>query len=128
MLNLIPKKIPSTSLLYGKRPIQRIQVGKDKHVLELCLSDVNSIYNDIDASTELQNKDYNPLKYNKYIKYKMSALDLIETYKNEENKKTALTNVKWYSKIRDYFFINFSKNQVELKEKIVPNFFYPIEK
>ncbi|EAA22801.1 hypothetical protein [Plasmodium yoelii yoelii] len=108
--------------------LQLLILGKDKHVLELCLSDINSIYNDIDTNIELQNKDYNPLKYNKYIKYKMSALDLIETYKNEENKKTALTNVKWYSKIRDYFFINFSKNQVELKEKIVPNFFYPIEK
>ncbi|SBS85330.1 conserved Plasmodium protein, unknown function [Plasmodium ovale] len=128
MLNLIPKKVASKTLLFGKRPIQRIRVGKDKNVLELSLSDINSIYDDIDEATELHNKDYNPLKYSKYVKYKMSALNLIEAYKNEENKKTALTNVKWYAKIRDYFFINFSKNQIELKEKMVPKFFYPIEK
>ncbi|SBT38124.1 conserved Plasmodium protein, unknown function [Plasmodium ovale wallikeri] len=128
MLNLIPKKVASKTLLFGKRPIQRIRVGKDKNVLELSLSDINSIYDDIDEATELHNKDYNPLKYSKYVKYKMSALNLIEAYKNEESKKTALTNVKWYAKIRDYFFINFSKNQIELKEKMVPKFFYPIEK
>ncbi|VWU49619.1 conserved protein, unknown function [Hepatocystis sp. ex Piliocolobus tephrosceles] len=128
MLNIIPKKIPSTSLLFGKRPIQRIRIGKDKHVLELCLSDINTIYDDIDEKTELHNNDYNPLKYSKYVKYKICALNLIEAYGKKEKKKTALTNVKWYSKIRDYFFINFSKSQMQLREHIVPKFFYPIEK
>ncbi|EWC89638.1 hypothetical protein PFNF54_01548 [Plasmodium falciparum NF54] len=101
---------------------------ENKDVLELSLSDVNSIYDDIDESVELHNKDYNPLKYNKYIKYKMSALNLIDAYKSEQNQKTALTNIKWYAKIKDYFFIKFYKNQVELKEKMVPKFFYPINK
>ncbi|CRH00935.1 conserved Plasmodium protein, unknown function [Plasmodium relictum] len=127
MLNLIPKKIVSKTLLFGKKPIQRIRVGKNKNVLELSLSDVNSIYDDIDKNIDLHNKDFNPLKYKRYIKYKTSALNLIEAYKNEENKKTALTNIKWYTKIRDYFFINFYKNQIQLKEKIVPKFFYPIK-
>ncbi|CRG93779.1 conserved Plasmodium protein, unknown function [Plasmodium gallinaceum] len=127
MLNLIPKKIVPKSLLFGKKPIQRIRVGKSKNVLELSLSDVNSIYEDVNENIDLHNKDYNPLKYKKYINYKISALNLIEAYKNEENKKTALTNIKWYSKIRDYFFINFYKNQIQLKEKMVPKFFYPIK-
>ncbi|SOV12612.1 conserved Plasmodium protein, unknown function [Plasmodium sp. gorilla clade G2] len=128
MLNLIPKRIVSTSLLFGKRPIQRIRVGENKNVLELSLSDVNSIYDDVDESVELHNKDYNPLKYNKYIKYKISALNLIDAYKSEENQKTALTNIKWYAKIKDYFFIKFYKKQVELMEKMEPKFFYPIKK
>ncbi|GAB67354.1 hypothetical protein PCYB_113740 [Plasmodium cynomolgi strain B] len=128
MLNLIPKRIVSKTLLFGKRPIQRIRVGKDKNVLELSLSDVNAIYDDVDENTHLHNKDYNPLKYHRYVKYKIAALNLIEAHKNEENKKTALTNITWYSKIRDYFFIHFCKNQMELKEKVVPKFFYPMEK
>lgn len=127
MLNLIPKNIVSNTLLFGKRPIQRIRVGKNKNVLELNLNDVNSIYEDVDKSMELHNKDFNPLKYEKYVNYKISALNLIEAHMSEEKKKTALVNIKWYAKIRDFFFINFYKNQLQLKEQMVPKFFYPVK-
>lgn len=127
MLNLIPKNIVSNTLLFGKRPIQRIRVGKNKHVLELSLNDVNSIYEDVDKGVELHNRDFNPLKYEKYVNYKISALNLIEASASEEKKKTALVNIKWYTKIRDFFFINFYRNQLQLKEQVVPKFFYPIK-
>lgn len=70
MLNFVPKRCPSVSLLFGKRPLQRIEVGASRHQLEIPLAAVEKIYDKVDTKVEYHNKDYNPMYWRDFMQLK----------------------------------------------------------
>lgn len=73
MFNLVPKRIPSVNLLYGKRPIQRIEVGRGKHRLEVPLSAVEDLYKSVDTTKQYHNGDYHPLRWKSFLNLKYAG-------------------------------------------------------
>uniref|UniRef100_A0A0G4FV77 Uncharacterized protein n=1 Tax=Chromera velia CCMP2878 TaxID=1169474 RepID=A0A0G4FV77_9ALVE len=94
MLNFVPKRCPSVSLLYGKRAIQRIEVGSRKHHVEIPVQIVDDVCKKVDTSVEYKNKGFNPLPWSEFIKIKLDAQNLMES-----NVKSALTDLDWYPKL-----------------------------
>ena len=51
MLNFIPKKSPSVSPLYGKRPLQRIASGSKQLFVEIPIEVTDEVANAVDTET-----------------------------------------------------------------------------
>merc|ERR1711879_842560 len=86
MINFIPKAHPSVSLLYGKRPLQRIAVGAKKQQLEVPLDVVADIPQKVDLSASYVGNKYNALPWKEFIDIKLDARNLIDA-----DVKSALT-------------------------------------
>merc|ERR1711865_470832 len=95
MLNFIPKACPSVSLLYGKRPLQRIVVGAEKRQIEIPLDVVADIPTKVDLSAAYVGNKYNALPWQDFVDIKLDARNLIES-----DVKSALTDLDWFGKIR----------------------------
>ena len=94
MLNLFPKTHPSVSLLYGKRPLQRIVVGSKAQQVEIPLKYVEDLPEKLDTSASYVGNKYHALPWEDYIKIKLDARNLIHA-----NTKTALTGLQFFPKI-----------------------------
>eukprot|EP00919_Chromeraceae_sp_WS-2016_P064246 GHVR01152077.1.p1 GENE.GHVR01152077.1~~GHVR01152077.1.p1 ORF type:complete len:128 (-),score=15.09 GHVR01152077.1:134-517(-) len=90
MLNFVPKRAPSVSLLYGKRPIQRITIGTNKHVVEVPITITNKVCDHVDTSVDYCTGAYNPLPWKEYVRIKLSAEQLVTS-----DVKTSITDVQW---------------------------------
>eukprot|EP01066_Platyproteum_vivax_P011278 Platyproteum_vivax@DN511_c0_g1_i1.p1 len=118
MLNFIPKRCPSVSLLYGKRPVQRIQVGTGRHTLEIPLNVVDTLYNKVDASTNLHNNDYNPLQWKDFATLKLAAAHLHEASKSSEATRSALTDLDWYPTIASVYSGHKTITELDVADKL----------
>jgi hypothetical protein len=94
MLNLFPKTHPSVSLLYGKRPLQRIVVGSKAQQVEIPLQYVEDLPAKVDTSASYVGNKYHALPWEDYIKIKLDARNLIHA-----NTKTALTGLEFYPRM-----------------------------
>mmetsp|Transcript_91789 Transcript_91789/g.230623 ORF Transcript_91789/g.230623 Transcript_91789/m.230623 type:complete len:126 (-) Transcript_91789:70-447(-) len=104
MLNFIPKMHPSVSLLYGKRPLQRITVGASKQQIEIPLDVVADIPGKVDSSVAYVGNKYNALPWKEFVDIKLDARNLMEA-----DVKSALTDLDWFGKINALY----SGKQVE---------------
>ena len=114
MLNLFPKTHPSVSLLYGKRPLQRIVVGSKAQQLEIPLKYVEDLPGKVDTSASYVGNKYNALPWEDYIKIKLDARNLINA-----NTKTALTGLSWFPKLNALHAGQAALNSADVVEKIV---------
>ncbi len=95
MWNVLPRVEPAYSLLFGKRPLQRVVVGSKNQQIEIPLNVVKDMPFDTSA-TYIGNK-YVSMDWNSFIKIKTDAHNLIHS-----NVKSALTNVTWFPKIKAF--------------------------
>ena len=114
MLNLLPKTHPSVSLLYGKRPLQRITVGAKAQQIEIPLKYVEDLPAKVDTSASYVGNKFNSLPWEEYIKIKLDARNLINA-----NTKTALTGIQWFPRINALHAGQVSLTSAGLVEKIV---------
>ncbi|CBZ55845.1 conserved hypothetical protein [Neospora caninum Liverpool] len=103
MLNFIPKRCPSVSLLFGKRPVQRIEVGQARHQLEIPVETIEKIYEGVDSRLEYHNKDYNAMKWKDFMKLKLDAFYLLEASQSEAAAKSALSDLNWFPDLADIY-------------------------
>nr|ABI14290.1 hypothetical protein [Pfiesteria piscicida] len=94
MLNFIPRTHASVSLLYGKRPLQRITVGANKQQLEIPLDVVADIPEKVDTSVAYVGNKYNALPWKEFVDIKVDARNLMEA-----DVKSALTDLDWFGKV-----------------------------
>lgn len=113
MLNLFPKTHPSVSLLYGKRPLQRIVVGSKAQQLEIPLKYVEDLPGKLDTSASYVGNKFHALPWEDYIKIKLDARNLIHA-----NTKTALTGLTCFSKINALHAGQAALTSAEVVEKI----------
>ncbi|GIX65714.1 uncharacterized protein BcabD6B2_51490 [Babesia caballi] len=128
MLNLLPKRNPACSLLYGKTGLQRIRVGKDRKVVEISRTTVDEMYKHARTDVELHN-DYVPMKHRSYMEYKLDGYHLIEAYENPDKcHKTPLVGAQFFDKLRDTYAGKLQQTHAKvLKEVANPFFSYPIQ-
>jgi len=114
------------NLLYGKRPIQRFEVGAAKHKVEAPLSVVEEIYKDVESGVSYHNGDYNPLQWKDFVAIKTTARHLYEAAKSPEPPKSALTDLDWYQKISSLYAGHQTLNEVDVFKAVSkPKFVYP---
>mmetsp|Transcript_24207 Transcript_24207/g.50322 ORF Transcript_24207/g.50322 Transcript_24207/m.50322 type:complete len:127 (-) Transcript_24207:96-476(-) len=126
MLNCIPKMHPSVSLLYGKRPLQRIAVGSKKQQLEIPLNVVADIPQKLDSSTSYVGNKYNALPWKDFVEIKLDARNLIEA-----DVKSALTDLDWFGKVHALYAGKQTEAEMEIAAKTIgaaKPFKYPIAK
>lgn len=114
MLNLFPKTHPSVSLLYGKKPLQRIVVGSKAQQIEIPLKYVEDLPAKVDNSASYVGNKYNALPWEDYITIKLDARNLINA-----NTKTALTGLKFFPKINALHAGQASLTSAEVIDKVV---------
>ena len=114
MLNLFPKTHPSVSLLYGKRPLQRIVVGSKAQQMEIPLKYVEDLPAKVDNSASYVGNKYNALPWEEYIKIKLDARNLINA-----NTKTALTGLKFFPKLNALHAGQAALTSADVLEKVV---------
>merc|ERR1719482_1507827 len=85
MINFVPKAHPSVSLLFGKRPLQRVIAGAAQQKIEIPIDLVADIPAKVDTSASYIGNKYNALPW----------ADLIDS-----NMKTALTSLDFYPKVQ----------------------------
>jgi len=98
MLNFVPKSHPSVSLLFGKRPLQRVVCGTQEKAIDIPLDAVAPIPAGVDQGTSYVGNKYNALPWEKFIDIKIDAANLIDS-----NVKTALTNLQWFPQVQAVF-------------------------
>lgn len=116
MLNFLPKRLPSINLLHGKRPLQRIEVGHGKHRLEIPLSVVDQLYQNVDETKHYHNGDYNPLKWKTFMNLKLKAYYLYEASRDPRAAKTALRQLEFYPKLTALYKAQLRNAQTEVME------------
>merc|ERR1719221_1324091 len=94
MINFIAKVNPSTALLYGKRPIQRIAVGSLRQQIELPMDAVADIPEKVNTDVAYVGNKYNALPWKDFVDIKLDARNLIES-----DVRSALTDLDWFGKI-----------------------------
>eukprot|EP00927_Polykrikos_kofoidii_P052755 TRINITY_DN466_c0_g1_i1.p1 TRINITY_DN466_c0_g1~~TRINITY_DN466_c0_g1_i1.p1 ORF type:complete len:128 (+),score=22.94 TRINITY_DN466_c0_g1_i1:82-465(+) len=114
MINFIPKSHPSVSLLYGKRPLQRIAVGAKKQQLEIPLNVVADIPETVDHSTSYVGNKYNALPWKEFVDIKLDARNLIEA-----DVKSALTDLDWFGKIRALYAGKQAEAELDIASKTI---------
>jgi hypothetical protein len=95
MWNFVPRLDPAYSLLFGKRPLQRVVVGSKSQQIEIPLNVVQDIPSKCDSSATYIGNKYVSMDWNSFIKIKTDAHNLIHS-----NVKSALTNVNWFPKVK----------------------------
>ncbi|GBE62225.1 hypothetical protein, conserved [Babesia ovata] len=118
MLNLLPKRNPAVSLLYGK----------DRKVVEIDRSAIDEMYKHARDDVELHN-DFVPMKHRNYMEYKLDGYHLIEAFENPDKcHRTPLAGAKLFDKLRDTYTGKLQQTCVKvLKEVSEPFFSYPIQ-
>ena len=114
MLNLFPKTHPSVSLLYGKKPLQRIVVGSKAQQLEIPLKYVEDLPGKVDTSASYVGNKYHALPWEDYIKIKLDARNLINA-----NTKPALTGLSFYPKMNALHAGQAAMTSADVVEKVV---------
>merc|ERR1712066_247351 len=114
MLNFIPKMHPSVSLLYGKRPLQRIAVGASKQQLEIPLDVVSDIPDKVDTSVAYVGNKYQALPWKDFIDIKLDARNLIEA-----DVKSALTDLDWFGKVNALYAGKQVEAELSIAAKVV---------
>merc|ERR1711937_810939 len=114
MINFIPKAHPSVSLLYGKRPLQRIAVGTKKQQMEIPLDVVADIPQHVDLSTSYVGNKYNALPWKEFTEIKLDARNLIEA-----DVKSALTDLDWFGKIHALYAGKQTEAEIEIAAKTI---------
>mmetsp|Transcript_43881 Transcript_43881/g.103783 ORF Transcript_43881/g.103783 Transcript_43881/m.103783 type:complete len:128 (-) Transcript_43881:101-484(-) len=112
MLNFIPRTCPSVSLLYGKRPLQRITVGSKKQQIEIPLDVVADIPKQVVTDTSYIGMKYNALPWDKFTDIKLDARNLIEA-----DVKSALTGLDWFGKINALYAGKQTEAEMDLAKK-----------
>ncbi|EDO05494.1 hypothetical protein BBOV_I004130 [Babesia bovis T2Bo] len=127
MLNLLPKRNPASSLLYGKTGLQRIRVGKERKVVEIDRKTIDEMYKHIRDDVELHN-DFVPMKHQNYMEYKLDGYHLIEAYENPDKcHKSPLVGARFFDKLRDTYAGKLQQTHAKvLKEVATPFFSYPV--
>merc|ERR1739845_53632 len=82
------------SLLYGKRPLQRIMIGSKKQQIEIPLDVVSDIPQKVDTSVAYVGNKYNALPWKDFVEIKLDARNLMEA-----DVKSALTDLDWFGKV-----------------------------
>ena len=95
MWNVVPRVEPAFSLLFGKRPLQRVIVGNKSQQIEIPLDVVHDIPTKCDTSATYIGNKYVSMDWNSFINIKTDAHNLIHS-----NVKSALTNVSWFPMIK----------------------------
>eukprot|EP00929_Paragymnodinium_shiwhaense_P040261 TRINITY_DN21037_c0_g1_i1.p2 TRINITY_DN21037_c0_g1~~TRINITY_DN21037_c0_g1_i1.p2 ORF type:complete len:127 (-),score=44.94 TRINITY_DN21037_c0_g1_i1:142-522(-) len=114
MINFVPKACASVSLLYGKRPLQRIAVGAKKQQLEIPLNVVADIPQKVDFGTAYVGNKYNALPWQEFIDIKLDARNLIEA-----DVKSALTDLDWFGKIRALYAGKQAEAEIDIATKTI---------
>merc|ERR1719305_1437483 len=94
MINFVPKAHPSVSLLFGKRPLQRVIAGAEQKI-EIPIDLVADIPAKVDQSASYIGNKYNALPWAEFIDIKIDAANLIDS-----DMKTALTDLDFYPKVQ----------------------------
>merc|ERR1712078_446818 len=84
----------SVSLLFGKRPLQRVIAGASQQI-EIPIDLVADIPAKVDTSASYIGNKYNDLPWGEFIDIKIDAANLIDS-----NMKTALTALDFYPKVQ----------------------------
>lgn len=95
MWNFLPRTEPAFSLLYGKRPLQRVVVGSRGQQIEIPLNVVEDLPAKCDTSATYIGNKYRALAWPEFAKIKQDASNLIGA-----NVKSALTGLDWYPKLK----------------------------
>ncbi|CAD7966863.1 unnamed protein product [Amoebophrya sp. A120] len=98
MLNFIPRTHPSVSLLYGKRPLQRIACGSSSQHVEIPLEVTDEVVKAVDPETSYIGNKYNALPWKKFVDIKLDASNLIDS-----NVKSALTELDIFKPVADMY-------------------------
>ncbi|CAE8713640.1 unnamed protein product [Polarella glacialis] len=114
MLNFIPKMSPSVSLLYGKRPLQRIAIGAKKQQLEIPLAVVADIPSLVDMSVSYVGNKYNALPWKDFVDIKLDARNLIEA-----DVKSALTDLDWFGKVNALYAGKQTEAEIDVAAKTI---------
>uniref|UniRef100_A0A7S2HC67 Uncharacterized protein n=1 Tax=Alexandrium andersonii TaxID=327968 RepID=A0A7S2HC67_9DINO len=114
MINFIPKMHPSVSLLYGKRPLQRIAVGSKKQQLEIPLNVVADIPTKVDSSVSYVANKYNALPWKDFVEIKLDARNLIEA-----DVKSALTDLDWFGKVHALYAGKQTEAEMDIAAKTI---------
>ncbi|CAD7955468.1 unnamed protein product [Amoebophrya sp. A25] len=88
MLNFVPRTHPSVSLLYGKRPLQRIACGSKQLFVEIPIEVTDEVTKGVDPETSYIGNKYQALPWRKFVDIKVDAANLIDS-----NVKSALTDL-----------------------------------
>jgi hypothetical protein len=94
MWNCLPRTSQAYSLLYGKRPLQRVIVGTKGQQLEIPLNVVSDLAGKCDESATYIGNKYVALPWEEFSKVKQDANNLIHA-----NVKSALTGLDWFPSI-----------------------------
>merc|ERR1712078_277849 len=84
----------SVSLLFGKRPLQRVIAGASQQI-EIPIDLVADIPAKVDSSASYIGNKYNALPWGEFIDIKIDAANLIDS-----NMKTALTALDFYPEVQ----------------------------
>ena len=95
MWNFLPRTEPAFSLLYGKRPLQRVVVGSRGQQIEIPLNVVEDLPGKCDTSATYIGNKFVALPWAEFSKIKQDAANLIGA-----NVKSALTDLDWYPKVK----------------------------
>jgi hypothetical protein len=95
MWNFLPRTEPAFSLLYGKRPLQRVVVGSRGQQIEIPLNVVEDLPAKCDTSATYIGNKYVSLPWAEFTKIKQDAANLIGA-----NVRSALTGLDWYPKVK----------------------------
>merc|ERR1712228_324668 len=110
----IPRAHPSVSLLYGKRPLQRIAVGTRKQQIEIPLDVVSDIPTKVDTSASYVGNKYNALPWKDFVEIKLDARNLIEA-----DVKSALTDLDWFGKVNALYAGKTTEAEIDLATKTI---------
>ena len=95
MWNFLPRTEPAFSLLYGKRPLQRVVVGSRGQQIEIPLTVVEDLPGKCDLSATYIGNKYVALPWADFSQIKQDAANLIGA-----NVKSALTGLDWYPQVK----------------------------
>eukprot|EP00405_Crypthecodinium_cohnii_P005422 CAMPEP_0194747930 /NCGR_PEP_ID=MMETSP0323_2-20130528/2133_1 /TAXON_ID=2866 ORGANISM="Crypthecodinium cohnii, Strain Seligo" /NCGR_SAMPLE_ID=MMETSP0323_2 /ASSEMBLY_ACC=CAM_ASM_000346 /LENGTH=125 /DNA_ID=CAMNT_0039661823 /DNA_START=76 /DNA_END=453 /DNA_ORIENTATION=+ len=125
MLNFIPKMEPAVSLLYGKRPLQRITVGASKQQIEIPLDVVSDIPGKVDTSVAYVGNKYNALPWKDFVDIKLDARNLMEA-----DVKSALTDLDWFGKVNALYAGKQVETEMAVAAKVIASkpVKYPVAK
>merc|ERR1712087_578960 len=105
---------PSVSLLYGKRPLQRITVGASKQQIEIPLDVVADIPQKVDGSVSYVGNKYNALPWKEFVDIKIDARNLIEA-----DVESALTDLDWFGKIHALYAGKQTEAEIDIATKTI---------
>merc|ERR1719310_1699624 len=113
MINFVPKAHPSVSLLFGKRPLQRVIAGAPQKI-ETPLDLVADIPAKVDQSASYIGNKYNALPWAEFVDIKLDARNLIEA-----DVKSALTDLDWYGKLNALYAGKQTEAEMDIAKKTI---------